>query len=410
MARTTGIPPVSFVAASAKAISFATLAGAALVASCREGHDHAPDDLSALSFHVPSSSSASSTSSILSAPAAPLAAESSSSSPRGLLATVALSGHIALDSEVTKNDSKSDNRKNNERAEPAPRAEQESFIGPAANRFNSPDLPFAVAPYPRIPEETSVVMVGGGIIPDAVLSMFALHCAASSALQGGGDGTLLVCSYATEEPEEGFRRALSNFERVGGQNITFMPLTDSPDFSIDEWRELVDRASGIFFTGGDQKRLYSRLQRCNLLPDLHARVERGPIVLGGTSAGTAIMSSAMIAGGSDLHPELWPELQLVKYGPVTLSPGFSIVPFVMDQHFSQRNRLPRLSTVVKFLGQEGIGIDEQTAVVFSGGRYLEVFGNGQATVVSPSDSDELSLATLRHGNKFDLLTRTLLHD
>ena len=389
MARNTGEAPVPHVAASAGALSLACLVGAAVVASFREDQHSARAESPLNALQLPA--------------LFPHHLPTENDSPPGFLAATGAATGVGTDG-----DGEVDLTG---KADPASVSRKRSPLALEVGlKAVGVELPFSLAPSVTLPQESSVIMVGGGVIPDSILSLVALRCAAAGALQNGGDGSLLICSYATEEPEEGFRRALVNFGRVGAGNVKFMPLPDDPEFSLEEWRSLVGSASGIFFTGGDQKRLYSRLQGFNLLPELHARVERGPAVLGGTSAGTAVMSPAMIAGGSEVDPVNWPGLPLVKSGSVTLSPGFSIVPFITDQHFSQRGRLPRLASTVRTLGQDGIGVDEQTAVVFSQGRYLEVVGNGQATVVSPSHAEDLYLATLSPGSRFDLFTRTLIQE
>lgn len=202
---------------------------------------------------------------------------------------------------------------------------------------------FPTEPSVKLSSDTSVVLVGGGVIPPEVASLIAARCTQISKLPNGGDGTLLICSYATAEPREGFARAERIFSAAGATNIAYLPPPEDPDFSIETWRSLVERASGIFFTGGDQKRIYSRLFNRNLLPELHSRIESGPCILGGTSAGTAIMSPTMIAGGPLVDPADWPDLFLHKTDLATFSHGISVIPFVTDQHFSQKKREERLS-------------------------------------------------------------------
>jgi cyanophycinase len=55
---------------------------------------------------------------------------------------------------------------------------------------------------------------------------------------------------------------------------------------------------------------------------------------------------------------------------------------VIDQHFSERHRLARLLTIVAqnpYL--QGIGIDENTALVVERGVGIEVIGGGTVTIV-----------------------------
>lgn len=68
---------------------------------------------------------------------------------------------------------------------------------------------------------------------------------------------------------------------------------------------------------------------------------------------------------------------------VSLGAGLGLVQrVVIDQHFSQRKRLGRLLTVVAqnpFL--QGIGIDEDTALVVARGAGIEVIGAGAVTII-----------------------------
>ena len=62
--------------------------------------------------------------------------------------------------------------------------------------------------------------------------------------------------------------------------------------------------------------------------------------------------------------------------------GFDLLPgAIVDQHFSQRQRLGRLRVAVKdHIACYGLGIDEGTAVVVKG-RRLKVLGEGTVTFV-----------------------------
>jgi cyanophycinase len=93
------------------------------------------------------------------------------------------------------------------------------------------------------------------------------------------------------------------------------------------------------------------------------------------------MSGHMLAQGkTDLLPEK---------GAVSLGAGLGFLHrVVIDQHFSERQRLSRLLSVVAqnpYL--QGIGIDEDTALVVERGRGIEVLGEGSVTVVDGRTMD-----------------------
>src|SRR5262249_53182564 len=124
-------------------------------------------------------------------------------------------------------------------------------------------------------------------------------------------------------------------------------------------------ATGVWFEGGEQTRLMAAYRGTAVEKALHNILARGG-VLGGTSAGAAIMSTVMIASG---NPQ------------ANVEEGFGFLPgVIVDQHFLQRNRVNRLFGVVaQHPDQVGLGIDEQTAVVVKG-RSLTVVGSSYALV------------------------------
>jgi cyanophycinase len=82
----------------------------------------------------------------------------------------------------------------------------------------------------------------------------------------------------------------------------------------------------------------------------------------------------LATGRVELHPEK---------GSVSLGAGLGFLHrVVVDQHFSERQRLSRLLSVVAqnpYL--QGIGIDEDTALVVDIGVGIEVLGQGAVTIV-----------------------------
>jgi cyanophycinase len=125
---------------------------------------------------------------------------------------------------------------------------------------------------------------------------------------------------------------------------------------------------------------------------LHKR-HAGGLVLAGTSAGAAMMSSVMITGG--------PDVSTLRAGSVELGPGMEFVPGVLiDQHFEERGRLRRLlSAIAQHPHDIGLGIDEDTAAIVIG-HILEVVGAGTVTII---DAGNLTYTNLNELDKHDLL-------
>jgi cyanophycinase len=131
-------------------------------------------------------------------------------------------------------------------------------------------------------------------------------------------------------------------------------------------------------TGGDQMRLVSLLGGTKFADKLRHLVRDTNIVLAGTSAGAAGMSTSMIVRGeSTSHPHK---------NSVRMSPGLGFLKnIIIDQHFTERGRISRLITAVSYNPYNlGIGIDENTAIILDGKGVLEVYGIGSATIVDGS--------------------------
>ncbi len=125
-------------------------------------------------------------------------------------------------------------------------------------------------------------------------------------------------------------------------------------------------------------RLVSLLGGTEFAAKLRKMVRETNIVLAGTSAGAAGMSTSMIVRGEAApHP---------KKDAVRLSPGLGFLKnIIIDQHFTERGRISRLITAVSYNPYNlGVGIDENTAIILDPNGVMEVFGQGSVTVVDGS--------------------------
>lgn len=236
---------------------------------------------------------------------------------------------------------------------------------------------------------------------------------------GGINARIVVMTVATSLPEEVGRTYTGVFDRLGVENVQIVDTANREDGSDPKALEAIEKATGVFFTGGDQSRITSQLKGTLLDLAIHRRYQQDGLVVAGTSAGAAMMPDVMIVEGeSETHPRL----EVVEMGP-----GMGFLPgVVIDQHFLQRGRLGRLLSAVT---QEpvvlGFGIDENTAVVVANNQF-EVIGEGAVTVIDVTelthtnlgqilkDEDlaicDAKLHILPHGYRFDLKTRKPILD
>ena len=234
-------------------------------------------------------------------------------------------------------------------------------------------------------------------------------------LAGGTKAHIAVLSTASSLGDEATELYGALFAREGAVATTGLrPVTreEAQDLRL---AQIVDDASGVFMTGGNQLRLASVIAGTRVGEAILDAHRRGAVIAG-TSAGASAMSSHMVAfGSSGASP---------KHRMVQLASGLGIIPgVVIDQHFDQRNRYGRLlAAIAQSPGLLGIGIDEDTAIVVDDG-VLEVIGKGAATIIDGSHVVTDAFVTKGHrpmmvsgawlhslpsGWRFDLRERSLI--
>lgn len=213
-------------------------------------------------------------------------------------------------------------------------------------------------------------------------------------LSGGKDAKILVIPTASQLEDTG-PRYVEIFENMGAKSM-YIPVDEREDCFKDEIIETLNRATGIFITGGNQLRL-STILGGTPVAKLIRSLNASGIHVAGTSAGAAIVSEHMIAGG--------------KTGPTpkedgaTMAPGLGLTnKIIVDQHFRQRDRIGRLLAALSYNPFiSGIGIDEDTAAFISPDGIFEVVGAGAITVVDPSELTHSSMHDARHKENITLI-------
>lgn len=210
-----------------------------------------------------------------------------------------------------------------------------------------------------------LLLCGGNKLPKSVLDWF---------FQAGGaeKGSLVIIPTASPQSDLGdFSRWTTMWKDYRWQNVSVLHSMESDDAKRFEWIEMLKNANAVWIAGGNQQRLVDRYSNTSVLDELRSLLARGGIV-GGTSAGAAIASKVMIAGGLTE-----PRTQV----------GWGLLPnLIVDQHFSQRGRFERLrNSIQENPTQLGLGIDEATAVLITT-EHLQVMGNGAAYLFGAGSS------------------------
>lgn len=203
---------------------------------------------------------------------------------------------------------------------------------------------------------------------------------------GGVKANIAVMTAATEFPEEVGETYSNAFQRLGAETVNLVHTDRRDDAEAEHNLRYAEEATGIFFTGGDQSRIVEFIKGTSLDRIIHRR-HRAGVVIGGTSAGAAMMPDQMIIGGASVSN---PTVDAVELGP-----GMGFLPgVVVDQHFSQRGRLGRLlAALVLEPAVLGLGIDEDTGIIVEGDEFT-VIGSGAVTVVDESTATHNNLEGL----------------
>ncbi len=200
---------------------------------------------------------------------------------------------------------------------------------------------------------------------------------------GGREARIAVMTVATSLPGEIGLEYRDLFEKLGANVVDIVDTERREDASYSRNLEIIENATGVFFTGGDQARITEILKDSEIDELLHQKFDRG-LVIGGTSAGAAMMPDIMIVEGEgETNPRL---------DTVTLEPGMGFLSQVaIDQHFSQRGRLGRfVSALIQQPAVLGFGIDENTAIAVNGDE-IEVIGEGAVTIVDVANISHTNL-------------------
>jgi cyanophycinase len=203
------------------------------------------------------------------------------------------------------------------------------------------------------------------------------------------------------------------FEELGVERVDIVDTERREDGDNPRDLEVINNATGVFFTGGDQARITDLLKDTEIDKLLHQKFTQG-LVIAGTSAGAAMMPDMMIVeGDSETNPTI---------NSVILEPGMGFLPDVaIDQHFAQRGRLGRfVSALMQQPAVLGFGIDENTAIAVDGDE-VEIIGEGAVTIVDVANISHSNLKEslhdealaicgaklhiLPHGYRFNLKTR-----
>jgi cyanophycinase len=191
-------------------------------------------------------------------------------------------------------------------------------------------------------------------------------------------GRLVVATVASQEPEDLWRTYEPLFRELGVREVAHLDVGTRQQAQEEDRLRVLDGATVLFFTGGDQLKITSQLGDSPLYERIRKLYLDGGTIAG-TSAGASVMAETMLVSGeSSASPRIG--------GTVRMAPGLGLFAgAIIDQHFAERGRVGRLiGAVAQNPRILGIGIDEDTAIVCSPGRCFEVVGSGAVYVCDGS--------------------------
>lgn len=199
------------------------------------------------------------------------------------------------------------------------------------------------------------------------------------------NGKLVIATVAAEKPAKYYDTYRRAFSSIGVEEPEELSIGSREDALDPERLKVLDGASGVFFTGGDQLRITSQIGDTPVEHRIREIYQSGGMIAG-TSAGAAAMCGTMLVNGGGNDSE--------RPDDVRLAPGLGLIRgVIIDQHFAQRGRMARLLGAVALNPRElGIGIDEDTAIVIRDGKELFVMGSGAAYVIDAGGVTQSNIA------------------
>jgi len=216
-------------------------------------------------------------------------------------------------------------------------------------------------------------IIGGGSRSDAMVDRIIKE----AGLQQGGYGIILPMS--SEDPDSAVYYANQQFIKQGIRTVYGIIFRKGETFSAQKL-DSVRNAKLIYISGGDQVRFMGVVQGTDIEKAIHDAYNKGSLI-GGTSAGAAVMSKIMITGNELKHPDYASTFRNIEPFNIETKPGLGFIDnAIIDQHFVKRSRYNRLiSAIIEYPEAKGIGIDEATAILVSG-NTAEVVGDSQVIV------------------------------
>ncbi|MBK6344733.1 MAG: cyanophycinase [Bacteroidales bacterium] len=291
----------------------------------------------------------------------------------------------------------------------------------------------------------SLVIVGGGLNPDnkevynKMIELAGGPEKAAFAVIPSASGVPVQSWVSISKTLQSYGVRADNIHLI---NISVMDDDSTMDADESKWAgngndkrlaKTIRGCTGVWFTGGDQMRTMMALtstdgERTPVLDAVWEVYNKGGVI-GGSSAGAAIMSEIMIGNGTSMGAlqqgiirDNGPENE--ETDALLLSRGIGFFPEgIVDQHFNQRARIGRLIVALMNSREKyhlAFGVDENTALIYSASdRKIQVAGAAGMTIINAAEATfsqvqglpeitNLSVSYLENGDSYLVNTGELI--
>jgi len=239
-------------------------------------------------------------------------------------------------------------------------------------------------------------------------------------LAGGSDAKIIIIPNAGSDPKECSEEVQVIFNKLGAKADYLLFTRQTAD--AEENLKKMEWANAVFFLGGDQSDLTRDMLGTKLLAKVFDIYNNGGVV-GGSSAGAAVMSEVMITGNELVNKDSTVSFINIEKGNVETKQGFGFLKTVIiDQHFLKRKRHNRtISTLIEHPNLIGVAIDESTSIIVHPNQTFEVLGDNQVLVYDPTNASDIrdngkgrlgitnmKLDVLISGDKYDLKEKRVI--
>ena len=259
----------------------------------------------------------------------------------------------------------------------------------------------------------NLIIIGGGDRGPDVMNPFIQ-------LAGGEKSKIVFFPMASEYGDSYAGERIADMKKYGAGTVLHLNI-NKQQANSDSVLALLDGVTGVYFGGGDQAKLTGVLKGTRTEKRLHELYMSGA-VLGGTSAGAAVMSAIMLTG-DERRPTRDSSWNKIEAENVITIDGFGFIDdAIVDQHFLIRRRTNRLiSVILEHPTKVGVGIDEATAIWVKPDHTFEVLGKSTVLVYDATGADvkrdatgyglraaDVRMSVLRAGSIYDLKSKKVI--